>query len=313
MYEQNNIPSDESTGQRRDAIDINDFVFAATGARVRRLTMPDGEHWFPAVDVATDLGYANTRDALRHGVAQQHTTSLGDLARTVDGTDGSCNIAGHGLKKHMKLVNLQGLIQLVNGCTKPESRPFKTWVSEVIATIQRDGTYSLEPAAVQPAPSGGTAYVMPDQVADAIVRLEERNIRADEMILAFQKEQNDLLRRISSSQQAIARSQGAVVEALQDIALALRRGSSEPALEPQQLVAGWMAKNLLFTDDIRTVATFLAPALVQGEASYRMEEIAGRTGLSVARVHDSLRTLLRRGCMRQTGCASDGAPVYVLP
>ncbi|SMF62277.1 Bro-N domain-containing protein [Streptomyces sp. Amel2xC10] len=313
MYEQNNIPSDETTGRRQDAIDINDFVFAATGARVRRLTMPDGEHWFPAMDVAKHLGYANTRDAVQSAVSQQHTTAFGDIARSVGLSDARRNTAGHGFRTTMKLVNLQGLIELVNGCTKPEAQPFRSWVSEVIATVQRDGSYALEPAAVQPAPSGGTAYVMPDQVAEAIVRLEERNVRADEMILAFQKEQNDLLRRISSSQQAIARSQGAVVEALQDIALALRRGSSEPALEPQQLVAGWMAKNLLFTDDIRTVATFLAPALVQGEASYRMEEIAGRTGLSVARVHDSLRTMLRRGCMRQTGCAPDGAPVYVLP
>jgi hypothetical protein len=45
-----------STEQRNDAIDINDFVFAATGARVRRLTMPDGTHWFPAVDVCKELG-----------------------------------------------------------------------------------------------------------------------------------------------------------------------------------------------------------------------------------------------------------------
>ncbi|MEU0207849.1 hypothetical protein ABZ235_08950 [Streptomyces canus] len=44
-----------STEQRNDAIDINDFVFAATGARVRRLTMPDGTHWFPAVDVCKEL------------------------------------------------------------------------------------------------------------------------------------------------------------------------------------------------------------------------------------------------------------------
>ncbi|MFF8485309.1 BRO-N domain-containing protein [Streptomyces antibioticus] len=300
MYEQKNIPSDESTGQRQDAIDINDFVFAATGARVRRLTMPDGEHWFPAVDVATDLGYANTRDALRHGVAQQHTTSLGDLARTVDGTDGSCNIAGHGLKKHMKLVNLQGLIQLVNGCTKPESRPFKTWVSEVIATIQRDGTYSLEPAAVQPAPSGGTAYVMPDQVADAIVRLEERNIRADEMIMAFQKEQNDLLRQMT--------------DALKDIAGALRSpGPRSPEVTPADLLATWRTKNLIVTDDVHSVAAVLAPALLRGEAHYRIEEIATRTGLPHERVHDCLRMLLKRGCMRQTGCAADGAPVYVLP
>ncbi|MDW4904746.1 hypothetical protein RB628_05145 [Streptomyces sp. ADMS] len=34
-----------------DAIGINDFVYGATEARVRRLTMPDGSHWFPAADV----------------------------------------------------------------------------------------------------------------------------------------------------------------------------------------------------------------------------------------------------------------------
>ncbi|MDW4904760.1 winged helix-turn-helix domain-containing protein [Streptomyces sp. ADMS] len=44
-----------------------------------------------------------------------------------------------------------------------------------------------------------------------------------------------------------------------------------------------------------------------------MEEIATRTGLSLTRVHDCLRTLLKRGCVRQTGCAADGAPLYVLP
>lgn len=64
MYEQNNNTlSDESTVERQDAIDINDFVFAATGSRVRRLTTQSGEHWFPAMDVAKQLGYANTRDA----------------------------------------------------------------------------------------------------------------------------------------------------------------------------------------------------------------------------------------------------------
>ena len=58
------------------------------------------------------------------------------------------------------------------------------------------------------------------------------------------------------------------------------------------------------------MAAYLAPALVRGEAkNYRMEEIAARTGLSLTRVHDCLRTLLKRGCMRQTGCAVDGAPI----
>lgn len=217
MYEQNNIPSDESTG-RKDAIDINDFVFAATGARVRRVTMPDGEHWFVAADVATDLGYANTRQALQWHVAATCQSILDDLVQSVYGADASSKIAGHGLKKSMRMVNLQGLIALVNGCTKPESGPFKTWVSDVIVTIQRDGSYSLEPAAVQPAPSGGTAYVMPEQVVEAIVRLEERNIRADDTMLAFQEERNDLLRQINNG--------------LKDIAEALRQPNTRPGPAP---------------------------------------------------------------------------------
>ncbi|MFF1543118.1 Bro-N domain-containing protein [Streptomyces sp. NPDC058291] len=304
MHEQNNTPPPRSAA-RQDAIDINDFVFAATGARVRRLTTPDGTHWFPAVDVATELGYANTRDALRLRVAQQHTTSLDDLARSVGTADASCNIAGHRLKKSMKMVNLRGLIQLVNGCTKPEAQPFKLWVSEVVATIQQEGSYSLEPAPVQPAPAGRTAYVMPDQVVDALVRLEERNMRTDERLAAFAEERNDLLRQINHG--------------LQDIAAALHRPArrsgtvSEAALTPQAVLAAWRAKNLVVTDDVHAVAALLAPALVRGEARYRVEEIARRTGLSHERVHDCLRLLLKRGCVRQTGCTAEGAPVYVLP
>ncbi|WP_246203415.1 BRO-N domain-containing protein [Streptomyces tailanensis] len=244
MYEQKNPPSDQSAAQQQDAIDINDFVFAATGARIRRLTLPDGTHWFPAMDVAGNLGYANTRDAVHNMVPQQHVTTLGDIARSVGQSDAARNITGHGLRKTMKMVNLQGLIQLVNGCTKPESQPFKDWVSEVIKTIQVDGSYSLEPAPVQPSPTDTTAYVMPQQVADAIVRLEERNIRADEMLTAFQQERNDLLKQLSRSQDVMA-------QALRDIAENLRRpadrprSSPAPELTPQQLLANWKARNLV--------------------------------------------------------------------
>lgn len=312
MYEQNDAPTDESAVQQQDAIDINDFVFAATGARVRRLTLPDGTHWFPATDVAQNLGYANTRDAVQNAVSQQHVTTFGDIARSVGQSDASRNIPGHRLRRNMKMVNLRGLIQLVNGCMKPEAEPFKNWVSEVIATIQRDGSYSLEPAPVQPAPTGGTAYVMPQQVAEAIVRLEERNVRADELLVAFQEERSGLLREIS-------RSQNVMAEALRQIADALRRPgdhsrtSPAPELTPQQLIAKWKAKNLVVTEDVHAVAAYLAPALLRGGARYRLEEIASRTGLSQERVHDCVRMLLKRGCVRQAGSAPDGAPVYVLP
>ncbi|RZU21887.1 Bro-N domain-containing protein [Streptomyces sp. BK239] len=317
MYEHNDTPSDEPTA-RQDAIDINDFVFAATGARVRRLTTPEGEHWFVAADVATDLGYANTRQALGWHVAADCTRRLDEIAQGVYGVDTSRKLAAHKLQKSMKMVNLKGLVALVNGCTKPECGPFKTWVSEVVATIQRDGSYTLEPAAVQPAATGGTAYVMPVQVADAIVRLEERNIRADEMMLAFQaqrqgllEEQNGLLRANNGFLQEISHS-------LRDIADALRnpadgpRSAAEPKVTAQELLAAWRAKNLVVTDDVHAVAAYLAPALVRGEARYRVEDIVNRTGLSQDRVHDCLRMLLKRGCVRQAGC-EDGAPVYVLP
>ncbi|MDQ0582257.1 BRO-N domain-containing protein [Streptomyces rishiriensis] len=309
MYEQNDTPPPDQTAARQDAIDINDFVFVATGARLRRLTTPDGEHWFVAADVATELGYVNTRQALLAHVAADCTRSLAEIAQGVCTADASRKLAAHRLQKTMKMVNLKGLIRLVNGCSKPECAPFKAWVDEVIETVQQQGSYSLEPAPVQPAPTGGTAYLMPEQVADAIVRLEERNLRVDEMLAAAAGERNELLRQITDSQNRMA-------DALRDIAEALRRPGhsvAAPELTAQQILATWKAKNLLVTDDVHMVAAVLAPALSRGEARYRVEEIAARTGMSQDRVLDCLRMLLRRGCVRQTGCAADGAPVYVLP
>lgn len=295
MYEQNNTPPPQSAA-RQDAIDINDFVFAATGARLRRLTTPDGEHWFVAADVARELGYVNTRQALIAHVAADSKKTLNDLAQSVFGADASRNIAGHGLKKSMNMVNLKGLIRLVNGCSKPECEPFKAWVSEVIRTVLHEGSYSLAPAPVQPAPARGTAYVMPEQVVDAIVRLEERATRT-----------NDVLTQILDNQRVMA-------DVLRDIAESLRTPAvdvSKPT--PRELLATWKSRNLVVTEDVHAVAALLAPALTRGEARYRVEEIATRTGLPHERVHDCLRMLLKRGCVRQTGCTPDGTPVYALP
>ncbi|HET6858983.1 MAG TPA: Bro-N domain-containing protein [Streptomyces sp.] len=318
MYEQNTRTdrSEQSAAGRQDAIGVNDFVYAATGARVRRLTLPGGTHWFPAVDVATNLGYSNTRQALLWHVAPDAQESLGDLARSVYGIDASSKIAGHGLKKSMKMVHLRGLVQLVTGCTKPECAPFKAWVAEVVATVQRDGSYSLDPAPAQPAAGGGTAYAMPQQVVDAIVRLEERNLRVDESLLAAQEERGELLRQIGRSQDSAARALHRIADSLDRVAERLQPAAAEagePSMTPQELLAVWQSKNLVVTGDVHAVAAYLAPALLRGGARYRLEEIAARTGLSQVRVHDCVRMLLRRGCMRQTGSVADGGPLYVLP
>jgi prophage antirepressor-like protein len=336
MYEQNGTP-EGTAAQQQDAIDVNDFVFAATGARVRRVTLPDGEHWFPAVDVAMRLGYANTRQALLWHVAPDCAKRLSEIAQGVYAVDTSRKLAAHRLQKSMRMVNLRGLIALVNGCTKPECAPFKAWVAEVIATIQRDGSYSLDPAPVQPAAAGGTAYVMPKQVADAIVRLEERNIRADELLAAAQAERieqmrrgndllgvgndllgvgNDLLAESVRVQHSVADALNRIADGIDRLADRLRPASADaekPAMTPQQLLSSWRARNLVVTDDVHAVAAYLAPALLRGAARYRVEQIADRTGLSRDRVHDCVRMLIKRGCMRQVGSGADGTPVYVLP
>ncbi|KUN99659.1 BRO-N domain-containing protein [Streptomyces caeruleatus] len=290
MNEQNNT--------RKDAIDINDFVFAATGARVRRLTMPDGTHWFPAADVLKELGYRNPRKTLADHVPTEHRETL----EKVTGGYALSIPAGREWRRDMNLVDLQGLIRLVNGCTKPESQPFKAWVSEVIATIQRDGSYSLEPAPVQPAaPTGTTAYAVPQQLADALVRLEERSTRSDAALRQIDDKQNT------------------IVEMLRDITKTLRRSDDRsrpvqaPELTPQQLLANWKSRNLVVTEDVHAVAAHLAPALLHGGAGYSVEEISVCTGLSPDRVHDSLELLSEQECVRQVGRAPNGAPFYVLP
>ncbi|MET9530198.1 MULTISPECIES: Bro-N domain-containing protein [unclassified Streptomyces] len=314
MREQD-TPEDEPMAHCRDAVDVSDFVYAATGARVRRLTLPDGAHWFPAVDVAGNLGYANTRQALLLHVSVDCRQSLGDLARGVYGADASRRIAGHGLKKSMQMVTLAGLVQLVNGCTKQECAPFRRWVADVVAAVQRDGAYELVPAAVQPAHDLRTAYVMPEEIVDALVRLEERSIRAEEACAARDAERHLLLREANRGHDLLTQAFHRIADSLDRLAERAQPGASGaagPAGTPQELLARWQERNLVITEDVRTVATVLAPGLVEGAARCSAEEIATRTGLSHARVQDCVRHLLRRGCIRQSGCAPDGAPVYVL-
>src|SRR5690348_14307568 len=121
------------SSERHEAIDISDFVYAATGARVRRLTMPDGSHWFPAVDVCTELGYTTPRKALLDHVPEEHRDSL----ETVTGSHGLSVPAGREWRRDLNLIDLKGLILLVNACTKPACAPFKQWAAEVIETVQR--------------------------------------------------------------------------------------------------------------------------------------------------------------------------------
>ncbi len=138
----------------------------------------------------------------------------------------------------------------------PPAPPSKQWVAEVIETVQREGSYSLDEAEVQPAtPGAPIAYAMPDQVAEAIVRLEAHNLRLDEELaegqrtsIALQKEMLSTQQATLAAQQATLAVQQAMVHALERIAdrfdtLVLHQGgtlgASPPAPTTESVLADW--------------------------------------------------------------------------
>ncbi|MFI6933691.1 Bro-N domain-containing protein [Streptomyces sp. NPDC050287] len=303
---------------QHDAIDVSDFVYAATGARVRRLTMPDGTHWFPAVDVCKELGHTNSRQALSDHVPEGHR----DILETVTGAYGLSIPAGREWRRDLNLIDLQGLILLVNACTKPTCAPFKQWVAEVIETVQREGSYTLEEAEVQPAdPAAPIAYAMPEQVAEAIVRLEAHNLQVDEELAVAQRESLAVQREMLQMQRATLATQQAIAQAMERIAnrldvMTLDRPAptadfyAHPTTE--SVLADWRQR-LSVTSDVWAVAVVIAPVLVErGELRQPLDAIAARTGLSVHRVNECLRLLRKHACIHSRGGTEDGAPVYVL-
>ncbi|WP_217127325.1 Bro-N domain-containing protein [Streptomyces sp. AC558_RSS880] len=322
----------QNSAEQHEAIDVSDFVYAATGARVRRLTMPDGTHWFPAVDVCKELGHTNSRQALSDHVPDEHRECIETVSRAY----GLSIPAGREWRRDLQVISLQGLVLLVNACTKPACAPFKQWVAEVIETVQREGSYSLDEAEVQSAePGAPIAYAMPEQVAEAIVRLEAHNLRLDEELadgqresIALQKETLAMQREMLATQQATLAVQQATLAVQQAMVRAMERIADRfdtlvlerrppkvlPTAQPttESVLADWRHR-LSVTEDVWAVAVVIAPVLVEkGELREPLESIAARTGLSVRRVNECLRLLRKHACIRSRGGDEDGAPVYVL-
>lgn len=303
----------DTAARRHEAIDIGDFVYGATGIRIRRLTMPDGSHWFPAADVLGKLGYTNPRKTLKDHVPEAHR----DILETVTGRYSLSVPAGREWRRDLQLIDLQGLILLVNGCTKPSCLPFKQWVSEVIVTVQGTGSYTLPRAEPQPAapvtPAAPAAYVMPAQVADAIVRLEERNIRLDEQFAAVQRESLETSRETLTAHQATARAMERIADRL-DALLTDRPPAPAPSrtTTPDAVLADWKSR-MAVTEDVWAVAVTIAPALAaDDELRQSLQSIATRTGLTEHRVNECLRLMRKHACIHALGSTVDGVPVYGL-
>lgn len=106
----------------------------------------NGEPWFVGKDVASALGYSNTRDA---------------LAKHVDDDDKMDGVAirdAIGREQTPVFINESGLYSLILSSSLPSARQFKRWItSEVLPSIRKSGAYSMIDQAVPETPAGGVA------------------------------------------------------------------------------------------------------------------------------------------------------------
>lgn len=105
---------------------INDGLLRVYGSSAEPL--------FSGKDVATILGYSNTRKAILDHVDEEDRSLLENT--TVTNRDCSNS------KPHSVLINESGLYSLILRSKKKESKDFKRWVtSEVLPSIRKTGTY----------------------------------------------------------------------------------------------------------------------------------------------------------------------------
>lgn len=115
---------------------VQPFTFPVTQQTVRSLLI-DGAPWFVAVDVATILGYTNTRKAITDHVPARHRK----------GND-SFPLADLGLHPQTVLISEPGLYRLVMRSNAPLAEPFQDWVTdEVLPAIRENGSYGTSAVA----------------------------------------------------------------------------------------------------------------------------------------------------------------------
>lgn len=104
-------------------------IFNFDNQKVRTMTI-DNEPYFVGKDVATILGYSNSRKALIDHVDDE------------DKRDGVTIRDAIGRNQAAVVINESGLYSLIIGSKLPTAKKFKHWVtSEVLPTIRKHGAY----------------------------------------------------------------------------------------------------------------------------------------------------------------------------
>lgn len=141
-------------------------LFNFEGNKVRTLKVND-EPYFIGKDVASILGYSNTRDALNKHVDSEdkNTVAIHDGI-----TRGNPN---------QVVINESGLYSLILSSKMPNAKRFKRWVtSEVLPAIRKHGAYMTDEKAFDVVNNKDGLASLLQQAAD---QLKQKDIRIEEV------------------------------------------------------------------------------------------------------------------------------------
>lgn len=168
---------------------------------IRTVTI-DNEPWFVGKDVATALGYSNTRDALATHVSEEDKNTV----VISDGKRGNPN---------QVVINESGLYALIFGSKLESAKRFKRWVtSEVLPAIRKTGSYQK-----------------PMTVAEQIQLLAQGNIELKEKIEAV----NDDLQEFKRDMPLLALECQKITKAKNQKVVPILGGKDAPAYKDNSL------------------------------------------------------------------------------
>lgn len=131
---------------------------------IRTVTI-DNEPWFVGKDVATALGYSNTRDALATHVSEEDKNTV----VISDGKRGNPN---------QVVINESGLYALIFGSKLESAKRFKRWVtSEVLPSIRTNGGYIV-----------GQETLSDDELMAKAILVAQKKIKERDQIIEQQKQ-----------------------------------------------------------------------------------------------------------------------------
>ena len=98
----------------------------------------DGVPWFKGKEVATLLGYANTKNAIINNVRDQDKRKMEELQGSAKGP------LDYNARNAM-YISESGLYDLVFNSKKDEAKEFRRWVtSEVLPSVRKNGAYRMD-------------------------------------------------------------------------------------------------------------------------------------------------------------------------